>query len=160
MLSQVLSEFSSSEKVHGLRNFYFYCMDITSTVNKCSGKEKWKRKSCIIYSRLPIIRTFKVNRKKFELSGIRVIKGKIYRKRSDGKWKLLRVSETVRVIEGSSYRESTDCGTGSQIRLISRKLFDARNRMCWLSNLNRNLLKSCWACRFSLPVWVNKVWLP
>ena len=35
MLSQVLSEFSSSEKVHGLRNFYFYRVDITSTVNKC-----------------------------------------------------------------------------------------------------------------------------
>ena len=35
MLSQVLSEFSSSEKVHGFRNFYFYCMDITSTVYNC-----------------------------------------------------------------------------------------------------------------------------
>ena len=29
------------------------------------------------YSRLPIIRTFKGNRKKFELSGVRVIEGKI-----------------------------------------------------------------------------------
>ena len=29
------------------------------------------------YSRLPIIRTFKGNRKKFKLSGVRVIKGKI-----------------------------------------------------------------------------------
>ena len=34
MLSQALSEFSSFEKVHGLRNCYFYCMDITSTVNE------------------------------------------------------------------------------------------------------------------------------
>ena len=29
------------------------------------------------YSRLPIIRTFKGNRKKFELSGVRVVEGKI-----------------------------------------------------------------------------------
>ena len=49
MLSQALSEFSSSEKVHGLRNCYFYCMDITSTVNESLGKEKWKWKSCKIY---------------------------------------------------------------------------------------------------------------
>ena len=34
ILSQVLSEFSSSEKVHGLRKFYFYFVDITSTVNR------------------------------------------------------------------------------------------------------------------------------
>lgn len=43
ILSQVLSEFSSSEKVHGLSKFYFYFVDITSTVNR-----KWKRKSCTI----------------------------------------------------------------------------------------------------------------
>ena len=30
-----------------------------------------------LYSRLPIIRTFKGNRKKFELSGVRVMEGKI-----------------------------------------------------------------------------------
>ena len=30
-----------------------------------------------IYSGLPIIRTFKGNRKQFELSGVRVIEGKI-----------------------------------------------------------------------------------
>ena len=37
------------------------------------------------YIRLPIIRTFKGNRKKFELSGGRVVEGKLYRERPKGK---------------------------------------------------------------------------
>ena len=45
-----------------------------------------------IHSRLPLIRTFKGNRKKFELSRVRVVEVKLYRKWSEGKWKFLRVS--------------------------------------------------------------------
>ena len=42
----------------------------------CHTKEK-KREMRINYSRLPIIRNFKGNRKKFELSGVRIIEGTV-----------------------------------------------------------------------------------
>ena len=40
-------------------------------------KNEKKREMRINYSRLPLIRNFKGNRKKFELSGVRIIEGKI-----------------------------------------------------------------------------------
>ena len=48
------------------------------------------------YSRLPIIRTFKGNGKKFELSGFRVIEGKII-------WKLFGREKKFELAGGSSY---------------------------------------------------------
>ena len=69
-------------------SFYFYLSVIhlfvsvnESDSNKCLTQCKSK------YSRLPITRTLRGNREKFQLSKI-----KLYRKRPEGKWQLLRVS--------------------------------------------------------------------
>ena len=64
-----------------LRHKSFFLFDVTMT-NK--------------YSRLPITRTSKGNRKTFELSGVKLV-----RKLPGGE------SKKVRVIEGLSYRDST-----------------------------------------------------
>ena len=41
------------------------------------SNDLYENEMLFVYSRLPIIRTFKGNREKFELSGVRVIEGKI-----------------------------------------------------------------------------------
>ena len=51
----------------------------TSSPRRSGGGAGKGRRACN-YSRLPIIRTLKGNRKKFELSGVRVVEGKIYGK--------------------------------------------------------------------------------
>ena len=55
-----------------------------------------------MYSRLPIARTFRGNRKRLELSRV-----KLYRKLFERKVKITLSYREVRVSEGSSYREST-----------------------------------------------------
>ena len=62
------------------------------------------------YSRLPIIRTFKGNGKKFELSGFRVIEGKII-------WKLFGREKKFELAGGSSYG-----GRGTQREYSSKPL--------------------------------------
>ncbi len=60
-----------------------------------------------MYSRIPITRTFKGNRKRFEISGVRVIEGKISKKNDlKGNRKRFELAG-ARVTEGSSYRDST-----------------------------------------------------
>ena len=52
-------------------------LSLGASISSKSGETRVYRRICVIYSRLPIIRTFKGNRKKFELSGVRVIEGKV-----------------------------------------------------------------------------------
>ena len=54
-----------------------------------------------LYSRLPIIRTFKGNRKKFELAGVPVIEGNYMERDLKGN------ENYFELTGGSSYREST-----------------------------------------------------
>ena len=58
---------------------YYLYLDTPYCDNRLSHKKKneKKREMRINYSRLPIIRNFKGNRKKFELSGVRIIEGTV-----------------------------------------------------------------------------------
>ena len=55
---------------------YYLYLDRPYCDNRLSQNKK-KREMRINYSRLPIIRNFKGNRKKFELSGVRIIEGTV-----------------------------------------------------------------------------------
>ena len=70
---------------------------------------KTKRKVIPSLSQLPIIQTFKGNRKKFELSRV-----KLYRKCSEGKWKLLQVSGRFELpgVDWISQPETFNLGKG------------------------------------------------
>ena len=94
-----LSQFSMYKYLYSETRFKCFSFLLGNFVGVLQPKnEVLKTKSKVIpsYSRLPIIQTFKGNRKKFELSRV-----KLYRECSEGH------ENCFELAGGSSYREST-----------------------------------------------------